>query len=76
MEFQETVSQVLNGEFGACSPTIAEMLSGVLQGNDPYMIGVDFKTYIQAQVEADMIFKDKKELCKRIVTTLSNLGNL
>ena len=68
---------MLSGEyFGACHPVISEILNGILQGNDPYLIGVDFSEYIKAQEEADRTFQDKQELCKRIVTTLANLGNL
>lgn len=40
------------------------------------MIGIGFKDYIDAQDEADRVFSSKKEFCKRIVTTLSNLGKL
>jgi hypothetical protein len=47
-----------------------------MQGHDPYLIGHDFNEYIKAQEEADRIFANKKELCKRIVMTLSKLGNL
>ena len=34
--------------FGTCHPVIVEMLNGALQGNDPYLIGVDFADYIKA----------------------------
>lgn len=76
-EFRETVEQILKGEaFGECSDVIGEILNGILEGNDPYLIGVDFKEYIKAQDEADRIFKEKKELCKRTVLTLSRLGKM
>lgn len=48
---------MLSGEhFGACHPVISEILNGILQGNDPYLIGVDFSEYIKAQEEADRTF--------------------
>ena len=52
------------------------MINEILQGNDPYLVGIDFKDYIEAQNKADNIFREKKDFCKRIVTTLSRLGKL
>lgn len=62
--------------FGQCDPVILELLNSIQQGYDPYLIGIGFKDYIDAQDEADRVFSSKKEFCKRIVTTLSNLGKL
>lgn len=76
-EFKDTVAVLKGGEvFGPCDPVIIELLTGIQQGYDPYMIGVGFKDYIAAQEEADRVFSNKKEFCKRIVMTFSNLGKL
>jgi len=76
-EFKDTIALLRAGDlFGPCDPVIIEVLTSIVQGYDPYLIGVGFKDYILAQEEADRVFRDKKEFCRRIVTTLSNLGKL
>jgi hypothetical protein len=35
-------------KFGPSDPKIKEILNGILAGNDPYLIGVDFANYIAA----------------------------
>ena len=76
-DFKETVKQVIEKqEFGPVHQCIQDILSNALQGVDPYLVGVDFQAYIKAQEEINRIFQNKKEFCKRIVNTLSKLGNL
>ena len=47
-----------------------------MEGNDPYLTGVDFADYIRAQNEIDEVFKDKKSFCRRSVLALANSGSV
>jgi starch phosphorylase len=60
--------------FGVCNPILVEMLSNISKGIDPFLIGVDFKSYIEAQVEIDKVFSNKEEFCKRTMLTIANCG--
>lgn len=60
--------------FGQPDPIITGMLQEIQNGNDEFLIGVDFKNYINAQDDIDRVFKDKKEFCKRSMLTLANCG--
>jgi hypothetical protein len=74
-EFIDISGSIMSGQFGKCHPVISEMLLDILKGDDTYLTGVEFKSYILAQQEIDTIFKDKKEFCRRVMMTLGNLGS-
>eukprot|EP00347_Sterkiella_histriomuscorum_P010876 403374581 len=75
-EFKQVTDIILSGEFGDCDSHIRDILTGICQGNDHQLVGVDFKAYIQAQEEVDIVFQNKSEFCKRTMITMSQLGNL
>ena len=54
---------------------MGDILRNICNGKDPYLIGVDFKSYIKAQEEIDQVFNNKEEFCKRTMMTLANCGN-
>ena len=46
---RNTIKQVVEEkQFGEVHEVTSEILKGILEGNDPYLIGVDFKDYIGA----------------------------
>ena len=48
-EFKDVVNEILSSQnFGECPPNIRDSLQGILQGKDPYLVGVDFNEYLKA----------------------------
>jgi len=45
-EFKDVVTQIENGEFGQCHPIILEIFHSICEGNDTFLQGIDFKSYI------------------------------
>lgn len=70
------MQEIKNQQFGECDQIICDLLTNICTGKDPFLVGVDFKNYVQSQEEIERIFKDQKEFCRRTMITLSIVGKV
>jgi len=52
------------------------MLNEILEGRDEFQVGIDFKSYLEAQHAVESVFKDKLEFCRRTINSLANCASL
>eukprot|EP01121_Diplochlamys_sp_Union-15-3_P013241 TRINITY_DN4079_c0_g1_i2.p1 TRINITY_DN4079_c0_g1~~TRINITY_DN4079_c0_g1_i2.p1 ORF type:complete len:905 (-),score=171.72 TRINITY_DN4079_c0_g1_i2:79-2793(-) len=65
---------IQSGAFGEPYDTFKEILDPLWRGNDYYLVGQDFDSYLNAQKTIDATFRDKATWRKKMILTTAGMG--
>jgi len=71
--FTEVLNLIESGAFGA-PDTFAPILNSVRHGNDHYLLGVDFPSYIVAQNKVDSTYRNQSEWIRKSMLSTAGCG--
>jgi starch phosphorylase len=73
-ELKSVIDFLMSGELASGVAPAARSVLGHLLDDDPFMVLADYRTYIDAQEEVDVLYRDQEEWNRRAILNVARSG--
>jgi starch phosphorylase len=74
-ELKQVIEQIHNGYFSPENPSLFhEITNGLLDGNDYFMVTVDYEPYVKMQEEVEAVYRNEDEWFKKAIHNTARVG--